>query len=95
MKKVQMTSQKLTTPVVKAPTVKAPTVKAPVVKAPVVKVPKVEVKAPKIEAKKTLPKGYATIEAIEAKKIAAPQTEWKNKITTGPKKIVKKAPMGL
>jgi hypothetical protein len=90
MKKVQMTSQKLTTPVVKAPTVKAP-----VVKAPVVKVPKVEVKAPKIEAKKTLPKGYATIEAIEAKKIAAPQTEWKNKITTGPKKIVKKAPMGL
>jgi hypothetical protein len=90
MKKVQMTSQKLTTPVVKAPTVKAP-----VVKTPVVKVPKVEVKAPKIEAKKTLPKGYATIEAIEAKKIAAPQTEWKNKITTGPKKIVKKAPMGL
>jgi len=68
-----------------------------VVKAPKadVKAPKVEVKAPKVEAKKTLPKGYATIEAIEAKKVAAPPTEWSNKITTGPKKIVKKTPMGL
>lgn len=70
---------------------------APKLTTPTVTKPKVEAKAPKVEAKKTvLPRGYATIEAIEAKKLAAPGKSWDTTITTGPKRTNKNMPvMGL